>query len=141
MSDFSHFRAVSKVWVCIAILLFLGYTACVALKLLKTEGGRKVSFTGQPLAKFSLFMEAFIKVIEREMAFPLLVYALGISLGAFFTPLLICGLVHMAAPVLITLAHVKENRSLRIIGKYINVGATLVCFFNILANDLRLSLL
>ena len=73
------------------------------------------------------------------MLYSFLVYFIAISLGAMYEFLFIFGFVLIGFSFLLTIAHLKNNRKLRIFGKVGNVILTIVGFVNIFISDLNFS--
>ena len=82
------------------------------------------------------FMEAFRRVLETDMLYSILVYIIAISLGSMYIFLAIIGFVLCGVIVLLTIAHLKDNRKLRLAGKIANVALTIIAFINIFADNL-----
>lgn len=85
------------------------------------------------------FMIAYKRVFETDMLYSFLVYFIAISLGTMYEFLFIFGFVLIGVSFLLTIAHMKDNRKLRIIGKIGNVVLTITGFINIFANDMYFS--
>ena len=71
------------------------------------------------------------------MAFPFTIYILAISVRAMYEFLIVLGVIHIGVGFLLTVAHIKPEKGILMkVGKGLNVGLTIVCFFNIFASDL-----
>jgi hypothetical protein len=81
-------------------------------------------------------LEAFKRVLETDMFYPILVYVIAISLGSMYEFLCIFGYFMIGITFLLTIAHLKDNDKLRKAGKIANVFFTIAGFINIFANDL-----
>ena len=57
-------------------------------------------------------------------------------MGAMYEFLFIIAFVLLLVTGLLTMAYVKDNQKLIVVGKVANVGVTVVCFINIFACDL-----
>ena len=77
--------------------------------------------------------------METDMLYSFFVYFLAIAMGSMFEFLIIIGMFLIATPFLLTLAHIKNNPKLRVLGKCVNVALTVIGFINILADDLTLT--
>jgi hypothetical protein len=81
------------------------------------------------------FLEIYKRVFETEMFYPFLVYFIAISLGTMYEFLVIISVVLIANSFLLTVAHLQEKRALKLAGKALNIGLTIVGFINIFASD------
>lgn len=70
------------------------------------------------------------------MFYPLLVYFIALSLGSMYEFLFVFGFFMIGMSFLLTIAHIKDKKILRIIAKFGIVGFTITGFINIFANDL-----
>ena len=85
------------------------------------------------------FLEAYKRIFEVDMLYSFLVYFMAISLGTMYEFLCIFGIILIGDSILLTVAHLKDNRKLRIIGKIANVSLTIIGFLNIFINDMYFS--
>ena len=81
-------------------------------------------------------LEAYMRVLEGEFFFPFFVYFIAIALGTMYEFLFVFGFFHIGVSFLLAVAHMKENRKLKIIGKLANVFFTVAAFINIFSNDM-----
>ena len=76
------------------------------------------------------------RVVELDMLYPYLVYFIALSLGTMYVFCFIISFVSVLVSILLTVAHMKNNRTLRLIGKAANVVLTCATFINIFASDM-----
>ena len=69
------------------------------------------------------------------MTFTYFVFFLNVGLGSMKEFLFIVSIVAIVTHVLLTIAHFKNIAILLKIGKFMNVGVTVMAFFNMFAND------
>ena len=70
------------------------------------------------------------------MLYTFLVFFIAVGMGAMYEFLFIVSFVMFLVLALLTVAYVKKNDKLILIGKVANVAVTVVCFINIFACDL-----
>ena len=85
------------------------------------------------------FLEAHKRVLETEFLYPYLVYFMALSLGTFYEFLFIFFFFHLGVVFLLTIAHMKDNKKLKVIGKAGNIFFTIAAFINIFASDMYFS--
>ena len=85
------------------------------------------------------FFETFRRILEVDLFYPILVFYIAVALGSMYEFLFIIGLLMLGVSALLVIAHIKNNRVLRLVGKIANVAVTTTAFINIFANDLYFS--
>ncbi len=80
--------------------------------------------------------ETFKRVFETQMLYTFLVFFIAVGMGAMYEFLFIVSFVMLLITALLTIAYLKKNDKLILIGKVANVAVTVVCFINIFACDL-----
>ena len=84
-------------------------------------------------------MEALIKVVQTDLAHPMLIIICSMMLGTFMEMACVIALVHViGVTALLTFAHIKDNAKLVKVGKIANVGLTLLDFFCIFVTSTKL---
>eukprot|EP00347_Sterkiella_histriomuscorum_P003498 403364069 len=133
MSEFDRFRGSSKAFLVCMLFLQMFYAAIMIIRMLKTKGDLSKTPVMPPI------LEAYKRIFETDMLYSFLVYFMAISLGTMYEFLFIFGFVLIGFSFLLTIAHIKNNRKLRIVGKIGNVALTIIAFINIFANDMYFS--
>lgn len=80
--------------------------------------------------------ETFKRVFETQLLYSYLIFYVAIGMGAMYEFLFIVAFLLLLVTGLLTIAYVKKNQKLVVVGKVANVAVTVVCFINIFACDL-----
>ncbi|CDW79325.1 UNKNOWN [Stylonychia lemnae] len=133
MSEFDRFRGSSKAFIVFMLFIFLLYAAIIMIRMIKVKGDKN------KIPVMPAFFEAYKRVFEVDMMYSFLVYFMAISLGTMYEFLCIFGIVLIGISVLLTIAHLKDHRKLKLIAKIANFSLTVIGFLNIFINDMYFS--
>ena len=75
-------------------------------------------------------------MFETQLLYTYLIFYVAVGMGAMYEFLFIVSFVLILVTALLTMAYVKDNQKLIVVGKVANVAVTVVCFINIFACDL-----